>query len=82
MSAVTTPHDDVDTDNPNHPRKDKGWPLSSSGYGPGYGAVDLGSIPRENTVFVRGCGVAFVRPRDTTVPKVGKRGSHLYTQTN
>ena len=22
--------------------------------------------------FVRGCGVAFVRPRDTTVPEVGR----------
>ena len=26
------------------------------------------------TNFVRGCGVAFVRPRDTTVPKVGRAG--------
>ena len=33
---------------------------------------DPGSVARENTRFKRGCGVAPVRPCDSTVPKVGK----------
>ena len=41
---------------------------------PGCHSGDRSSIPTMTTNFVRGCGEAFVRPRDTTVPKVGSAG--------
>ena len=46
----------------------------------GLRSADRSSIPREHT-FVRGCGVAFVRPRDTTVES-REREWELYTQIN
>ena len=41
--------------------------------------VDLGSNPRENILFVRGCGVAFVRPRGTTVQSLRAREQFVTT---
>ena len=77
MPAVTAPapHDGVDANNPNHPRNIKGWPLSSSGYDPGPDVGWSWLDPPRGHYFVRGCGAAFVRPRGTTVPKVGKASS-------
>ena len=40
------------------------WPLWQSGYVPNCDVVGLGSNPRADTICVRECGVAFVRPCD------------------
>ena len=63
-------NDKEDTNYLNHPHPDTSCPCGQVATSPSYGALDPGAIPREDTSFVRGCRVAFVRPRGTTVPKV------------